>query len=245
MGIWFLVLLAFIAFAFLTFVRKWHDYALLFTVAIGFAVNANIFNSGSTPVNLGGMIFAIDSILYTGFMFTVIICANEYGIRKAKILTSSTIAAILVSAVIEYFAKVSSFGYETGYLLHLSYYFFSVIGTFVGVWVMLYIFEKLEKRGTNIYINFLICVIVSSLINSAFYYGLGILVSGENMDIIATLAGSYIGKGFSCILGLVSFYISTHFWIPNDLKYKYGKNKTASENLVVNDELNIENSEVD
>ena len=235
MSIGFLIFVSFIAFAFLTFVRKWHDYALLFTVAIGFAVNANIYNSVTTPVMLGNIVFAIDSILYTGFMFTVLIVAKEYGVRKAKIMTSSTIAAILVSAFIEFFAKFSSFGYSQPIFNSLCSYIFSSLGTFLGVWIMLVIFEALEKRGTNTYINFINCVIVASLINSLCYYGLSAVVTGTQIDnFIYMLIGSYIGKFFSIILGLISYFINTHFWIPNDLKYKYPTKKVANQNNMQN-----------
>ena len=223
MSIWFLIGVAFIAFIFITIVRKWHDYALLFTIAIGFAVNANIYNGITTPVMLGNLVFSIDSILYTGFMFAVIVCAKEYGSIKAKVLTSSTIAAILVSAFIEFFAKVSSFGYETAFLSSLMGYIYSSIGTFLGVWAMLYIFDKLEAKNVNVYINFIICIIISSLINSAIYYGLTGITIGAIDNIIYILLGSYIGKIFSLLLGMGSYYINTHYWIPNDLKDKYPK----------------------
>ena len=230
MSIWFLMIVAVIAFAFMTIVRKWHDYALLFTIAIGFAVNANIYNGATTPVMLGNIVFGIDSILYTGFMFTVIICAKEYGIRKAKILTSSTIAAILVSAFIEFFAVVSSSGYKTLYLTDLSGYIFSAIGTFLGVWAMLFVIEKLQAKNVNIYLNFIICVIISSLINTAIYYGCTQIVIGAIDNILYMLAGSYIGKFFSLILGTASYFVNTHYWIPNELKDKYPISKIKNEN---------------
>ena len=84
MDLWFLALIGILFFALLTLCRKWYDYAMLFTFAIGFAVNANIYNSVTTPVYFYKLIFSIDSILYTGFTFTVIICAKEYGVRKGK-----------------------------------------------------------------------------------------------------------------------------------------------------------------
>ena len=170
MDLWFLALLGILFFALLTFCRKWYDYAILFTFAIGFAVNANIYNSVTTPVNFNKLIFAIDSILYTGFTFTVIICAKEYGIRKAKILTSSSIAAVLLSALIELCASISSFGFDLDYIKTFFGYVFSAIGTFIGIWVMLYIFKKFEEKTINIYLSFAICVLLSSIINSTVYY---------------------------------------------------------------------------
>ena len=221
MGIWFWFLMAFIAFGFITIVRKWHDYAILFTIAIGFAINANIFNSFSTPISWGSFIFSIDSILYTGFTFTVIICAKEYGIRKAKILASSTIAAILLSAVIEFLAKISSFGYSVETLNTLFGYIFSALGTFAAIWIMLPIFRKLEESNVNININFVICVLIASIINTSIFYGFTMLTNGVADNLMAILVGSYIGKIFCILLGQTSYYINTHIFIPNSLKDKY------------------------
>jgi len=218
MSIWFLILIAIIAFAFITFIRKWHDYAMLFSIAIGFAVNANIYNSVSNPVYFHNIIFAVDSILYTGFTFTVLICAKEYSVVKAKILTSSAIAAILISAMIEFFAEMSSNGYDFELVKNLLSYFFSALGTFFGIWVMLYIFEKLDR--INIYIVFSICVLVSSIINSTIYYSYYLVVADDRSNIGYILLGSYIGKLLSIELGLISYYINKHYWIPNDLKEK-------------------------
>lgn len=218
MDLWFLALVGILLFAIFTFCRKWYDYAMLFTFAIGFAVNANIYNSMTAPVEFYKLIFAIDSILYTGFTFTVIICAKEYGVRKGKILTSSAIAAVLLSSLIELFATISSVGYSTDLLKIFFGYIASAIGTFIGIWVMLYIFEKLQKKNLNIYLTFFICVLISSIINSSIYYGYALIVYDDINNFVYILLGSYIGKFYAIMLGLISYAINKHLWIPNDLK---------------------------
>ncbi len=220
MELWFLALLGILFFALLTFCRRWYDYAILFTFAIGFAVNANIYNSVSTPVNFYKLIFAVDSILYTGFTFTVIICAKEYGIRKAKILTSSAIAAVLLSALIELCSYTSSFGFETIFIKDFFGYIASAVGTFIGIWVMLFIFEKLETKNTNIYLSMFICVLISSIINSTIYYSYYLIVYQNTTNFLYILLGSYIGKIYAIILGLISYFINKNVWIPLDLKNK-------------------------
>ena len=219
MDLWFLALVGILLFMILTFCRKWYDYAMLFTFAIGFAVNANIYNSMTAPVEFYKLIFAIDSILYTGFTFTVIICAKEYGVRKGKILSSSAIAAILLSSLIELFATFSSAGYSNELLKIFFGYIASAIGTFIGLWVMLYVFEKLEKKNINTYLSFFICVLISSIINSSIYYGYALIVYDID-NFINILLGSYIGKLYAIALGLISYAINKHLWIPNDLKQK-------------------------
>lgn len=221
MPFWFWIIMAVIAFTFITIVRKWHDYSMLFTIAIGFAVNANIFNSGTVPMYLGNIVFSIDSILYTGFMFVVIICAREYGVRKAKILTSSCIAAILLSAVIEFLANISSFGYQTSFLISSLSYLYSALGVFAGVWIMLLLYKHLDTLKTNVVLNFVFCTILTSIINTSIYYGLMFITLGDYTTVWEAVLGSFIGKVICIVLGLISYYINTHYWIPNDLKYKY------------------------
>lgn len=223
MNIWFLILIAIILFSLMTFVRRWHDYAMLFTIAIGFAVNANIYNSTTTPIYLGELVFAIDSILYTGFTFTVIICAKDYSIRRALILTSSTVAAILLSAFIEFFANISSFGYDIAYFKKLLMYLFSALGTVVGMFIMLYVFLKLKDKNINTYVTFVICVLLSSMINSTIYYSFSLMMYDNSGITWYVLLGSYIGKIFSILLGLISYFINTHYWMPLNLIHKYKK----------------------
>ncbi len=220
MDLWFLALIGILFFSLLTFCRRWYDYAMLFTFAIGFAVNANIYNSSTAPVYFYKLVFSIDSILYTGFTFTVIICAKEYGVKKGKILTSSTIAAVLLSALIELFASISSSGFDVAFIKQFFGYVFSAIGTFIGIWVMLYIFEKLEKKNINIYLTLFMCVLISSIINSTIYYSYYLIVYQNTNDFIYVLLGSYIGKLYAIILGLISYSINKNVWIPLNLKNK-------------------------
>lgn len=220
MDLWFLALIGILLFAILTFCRKWYDYAMLFTFAIGFAVNANIYNSMTTPVEFNKLIFAIDSILYTGFTFTVIICAKEYGVRKGKILSSSAIAAIILSSLIELFATISSVGYDISIIKTFFGYIASAIGTFIGLWVMLFMFDKIQKKNINIYLSFFICVLISSIINSTIYYGYALIAYNGLDNFLYILLGSYIGKLYAIALGLISYAINKHLWIPNDLKNK-------------------------
>lgn len=230
MGFWFWFVLCFISFAFITLVRKRHDYAMLYTIAIGFAINANIFNASSTPILCGKLVFAIDSILFTGFMYCVIVCAHEYGVRNAKILTSSTIAAILLSAIIEFLAKTSATGFQSSYLIGLLGYLFSALGTFAGVWLMLFVYTALKNKKCNTYLNFVVCLLISSIINSSIFYIFTRITAEDTTTLPYMLAGSYIGKIFCIGLCLVSFFISTHWFIPNNLKEKYMINKNIAQN---------------
>lgn len=220
MDLWFLAIVGLLLFILFTLCRRWYDYAILFTFAIGFAVNANIYNSMSAPVYFYKLIFAIDSILYTGFTFTVIICAKEYGVRKAKILTSSAIAAVLLSAIIELLASISSFGFDIEYIKTFFGYVASAVGTFIGIWIMLYIFEKMMNKNMNLYLSVFICVLISSIINSTIYYGYYLIIYQNTTNFLYILLGSYIGKLYAITLGLISYFINRNIWIPKDLMEK-------------------------
>lgn len=226
MNIWILIGIAIFLFSFMTFVRKWHDYTMLFAIAIGFAVNANIYNSATNPVYLGDIIFAIDSILYMGFTFTVLICAKDYSIKQAIVLTTSTIIAIIISAGIELFAQISSDGYQKEFLQTFFSYLFSALGTALGISLMLFIFSKLKDK-INVYLLFVICAIIANLINSSIYYIFSFIIYGRTENIGYILLGSFIGKAFAIILGIISYYINCHWWIPNDLKNKENENLEA------------------
>ena len=223
MGIWFWFVLAGLGFVFITLIRKRFDYAMLFTIAIGFAINANLFNALTTPIYCGPLVFSIDSILYTGFMFCIVVCAIEYGVRKAKILTSSAIAAILLSAMIEFLAKGSSLGFNLDLVVGLCSYIFSAIGTFAGVWLMLFVFEKLQAKKLNVYLNIVICLLIASIVNTSIFYIFTIITTKDIANLTYMLIGSYVGKIFCIGLSLLSFFVSTHYFIPNDLKEKYKK----------------------
>ena len=224
MEFWFWIILAFISTAFITLVRKKYDYSMLYTIAIGYAINANLFNASTAPIIFGSLIFSVDSILYTGFMFCVLVCAHEYSVRNAKILTSSSIAAIILSATIEILAKTSSTGFESIYLINFLSYVFSALGTFAGVWLMLYIYTQLKNKNCNNYLNFTICIIIASIVNSSIFYIFTRITAEDISTLPFMLIGSYLGKFFCIGLCLISFYISTHLLIPNNLKDKYGDN---------------------
>ena len=226
MNIWILIGIAIFLFSFMTFVRKWHDYTMLFAIAIGFAVNANIYNGATNPVYLGDIVFAIDSALYIGFTFTVLICAKDYGMKQAIVLTSSTIIAIIISAGIEFLAEVSSHGYQKEFLQTFFSYLFSALGTAGGISLMLFVFSKLNNK-INVYLLFVICAVIANLINSSVYYTFSFIIYGKTENIGYILLGSFIGKAFAIILGLISYFINCHWWIPNDLKNKNNENLEA------------------
>ena len=212
-----LCIIAVICFAATTVFRHISDSRTLISVAIGAAINANIFNSVSMPIVFGSMTFGIDSILYTLFIFNVIIKAKDYSIKDAKDLTISTIIAILVSAFIELFAKWSFTGINVQTFISFLSYFLSSLGTFIGIWVMLRCFKYFEAKKVNIYVTFFIVIVIESLISSSVYFCGSSIVKGDFSHIFSpALEGSYIGKLFSIVLGLLGYYVNKNILKPGE-----------------------------
>lgn len=223
MNILILIIIALVAFGATTFFRHISDSKTLISVAIGCAINSNIYNSVSMPIEFGPMVFGIDSALYTLFMFTVIIKAKDYSIKEAKDMTISTIIAIMVSAFIEFFAVWSFSGIDKQLVIRCSGYILSSLGTFAGIWAMLWCFRKFDERRENVYLTFAVVVIIASLINSSIYFCGMALVQGDFSNILSpTLTGSYVGKLFSTILGLICYYVNSKF-LPPRLYYQSKK----------------------
>ena len=117
-------------------------------------------------------------------------------------------------------ASISSFGFDLDYIKTFFGYVFSAIGTFIGIWVMLYIFKKLEEKTINIYLSFAICVLLSSIINSTVYYSYYLITYQNTTNFMYILLGSYLGKIYAIILGLIGYFVNRNIWIPNELKNK-------------------------
>lgn len=216
-----LAAIAVICFALLTFFRQWRDADILILAAIGCAIGSNIYNSVTMPVVIGGYTFGIDSVLYTVFMFAVIIRAEDYSVREARSMTLTTIAAIMISAFIEFFARWSFAGIDTAAIVSLASYAISSVGTFAGVRLMLWCFEGLRARKINVYVNFALCVHVASAINSLIYFGGTALLGNEAVsDFPSAFCGSYIGKTGAICIGLIGFFVNRKFLAPKNVSKK-------------------------
>lgn len=227
----FLILATLLCFSLLCLFRHFYDGTALISVAIGAAINANIFNAGNMPIEVGWLIMGIDSMLYTIFMFTVIYKAHDYDIPSAKSMSVATIVAILVSAMIEMLAKWSYYGYlDWAMGQAILRYVFSCVSTFVGIWVMLWVYSKFKAKNMNVYVNFALCVLIASLFNSLVYYGLVALMTQQIPEGFARmLVGSYVGKIGCVVLGDLIYFINSNFWKPRQLVINFTDNSVQVE----------------
>ena len=218
MGFALLIIFMLVAFGLTTLFRRWIDIPTLLAVAIGCAVNANIFTPLNSGVVVGPFVFCIEAILYTLFMYTIVVRILDYGYKAAKIMTLTSVAAIIISAIIEFVALISYKGFEINTLKSFSFYFLSSIGTIVGVWVMIWVVIKLRNKNVNSYIIIPIAIITSGLIHSVIYYG-GISLINWSIDdrAVAMILGALIGKAVCIGLSVFCYFINQKWWRPLNL----------------------------
>ena len=221
MGFALLIIFMFVAFGLTTLFRRWIDIPTLLAVAIGCAVNANIFNPLTHPITVGPFIFSIEIILYTLFMYTIVVRILDYGYKAAKIMTLTSVAAIIISAIIEFVALVSYEGFKVETLKTFSFYFLSSIGTIIGVWVMVWIASKCRQKNVNCYIIIPIAIITSGLIHSVIYYGgMALIKWSVDENAMAMILGAVIGKAVCIGLSVFCYFINQKWWRPLSLESK-------------------------
>ena len=213
----FLVIFALLGSFLTVFFRHISDSRTLISVAIGCAISANIYTSESVPVVHGGLIFGIDSILYSLFICAVIYKAKDYSIKDAKDMTISTIIAILVSALIELFATWSYTGLGKGAFNIFLGYLFSAVGSLAGVWLMFHSFEWAIKKGFNQYLNILVCILIASFVNSMVYYlGTSLIYGTINRFWSPASQAAFVVRVCMAVLGMIGYFINSRYWKPRN-----------------------------
>lgn len=216
MNIFYLALIGLGIFLTLSILRKWFDSFILIAFSIGAACNANFYHALSTPIECGPFIFAIDSILFTLFIHTLIVKYLHYSLKDAKNMAIASIVAIILSALFEFLAKVNALGYSAELLYNLCNYLFSALGSLAGIWIMFYFLE--HTKSMNVYLRIFIAILIGSVINSTVYY-MGILFANNAMDKFwAIMLGSYFGKLYAICLSLLCYWINGSLLVPTDLK---------------------------
>lgn len=214
-----LIIFMFVAFGLTTLFRKWMDIPTLLAVAIGAAVNANLFNPITSPIYVGRFIFSMEIILYTLFMYTIVVRILDYGYNDAKRMTFTSVAAIIISAFIELVARLAAKVSMEIALKEFSYYLISSVGTVIGVWVMILITIHCRRKRISPYLIIPFAIIASSLIHSTVYYG-GILLIEWKRGVytLFMFLGALIGKGACILLAIPCYYINKNYWIPLNLR---------------------------
>ena len=221
MGLALLIIFMFVAYGLTTLFRRWIDIPTLIAVAIGCAVNANIFTPLNSGVEVGSLVFSIEAILYTLFMYTIVVRILDYGYSEAKRMTFTSVAAIIISAIIELIAALSTNGASVETFRLFSYYIFSSIGTIAGVWVAIAIVIALRKKNVSCYVIIPLAIAVSTVIHAVFYYG-GYSLLNWNFTAytLNMFLGTVIGKAVCVGLSVVCYLINQTVWKPLNLVNK-------------------------
>ena len=216
-----LIVFMFVAFGLTTLFRRWIDIPTLLAVAIGCAVNANIFNPINYPIVLGYFTFSFETVLYTLFMYTIVIRILDYGYKDAKRMTFTSIAAIVISAFIELLAMLANKTEPAAAFKAFSIYLFSSVGTIFGVWVMVVITIHCRKKNITPYLTIPFAIIASCLVHAVFYYGGIYLIEWKRGIYSLSLAVSaLVGKGACIVLAVLCYFINQKYWKPLSLVSK-------------------------
>ena len=216
-----LIIFMFVAFGLTTLCRRWIDIPTLLGVAIGCAVNANLFTPLTYPIVLGEFTFSFEIVLYTLFMYTIVVRILDYGYEDAKKMTFTAVAAIIISAIIELFAEAAKQGFAANVFQDFAVYLFSSLGTVVGVWVIILLTIQLRKKNVSPYIIIPIVIAISCVIHSFFYYGGMSLVMWERSAYTFKMAlGTIMGKLVCIGLSVFCYFVNQKFWKPLNLASK-------------------------
>lgn len=205
----FLVLTAVLVFVILIVSNRFWGKDALFVVGIGCAIGSNIYNVGDYGIVIGNLVFGIDSVIYTVFVFVVLLCLKNYDEKSAFTLLYSAMGSIMLSALLVFIASWASAGFASNLIWGFVSYLISVIATFAALFITIKLFKYFEGKNLNVYLNFLINVLIASFINSLIYFGAVAIISGFEENFLGQLGASYIGKLMSTAFSLLTYFICT------------------------------------
>jgi hypothetical protein len=222
-----LILFTFIMFTIFITTRKMFGKNALFVIGIGSVIGANLYNANDFPIVIGNLVFGIDSVIYTLFVFSILSMYIEYGMQSMRDALYSAAGSIVLTGLLSFSGYYFQSGITNAMVLNFCSYLFSLMGTIIAIELMIWLFKRLKPK-INVYLNIAIGLILATLVNSIIYYGLSILFIGSTSQVfLQALIGSYIGKGFCIILCLIAFYIGK-LW---DNHTKKSNSETLEENI--------------
>lgn len=214
MGLALLISFMIVAFFLTTLLRRWIDIPMLIAVAIGCAVNANILNHITAPVVVGPFTFSIEIILYTLFMYTIMIRILDYSYHDGKIMTFTSIAAIIISAIIELISKLATGADVAESFIAFSYYFISCAGTALAVWFMVLVTIHFKEASAPRVIILGLALVLASVVHTLVYYGGMSLIEQKLVYGLSNLYGALVGKAICIGLAMISYAINLKVWKP-------------------------------
>ena len=208
--LWFILFAIIIFLATLIGYKKYFS-TCLYALAIGGVVNSNFFTSLSHGIDIFGYEFGIDSIIYTLFIFCVILMFLRFDKKQAYILSISSCIAIALSGLLEFLANVLSGNYSSEVLYKFIAFIFSSLASIIAIILMIDILSKLKKKNLirNEYLLTIIGIFIATVVNSTLYYQLAgfILYNHSLAEISEHIITSIIGKSIALLAALFSLFI--------------------------------------
>lgn len=214
----YLVLTVFIVFGALILANHFWGKDALFVIGIGSAIGASVYNIEDYGIQIGNVIFGIDSIVYTVFVFILLFCFINYGEKSTWALLFSAMGSILLTAVLQFIASCASIGFNKDILLDFASYLISILSIFVSMICVFKLFKIFKNNNLNDYLNLLFNILIASIIASLIYLGLMAVISGFKENFLGQLGASYIAKLMSTAFSLLTYFICTKFPYKKNLE---------------------------
>ena len=219
------VLFAIIVFSILFAGIKLFGKDAIFTIAIGAAIASNIYNPTAYPIIFCHLIFGIDSIVYTIFTFCILLMYIDHGKKSMNTVLYTTLFSLFLTGFLAFAGAFFTTGITTSSVQSALSFVNSIVATYIAIIAMIFVFEFFRKNGVNMYVCAFLSLMLASIINSFFYFGLTFLMFGNfNSIFLISLAGSYLGKTFAILLSVGLLYILNR-WTKN-----YKKQEVEDEN---------------
>lgn len=195
-----------ICLAFVLVYPFWKPYAPA-CFGVSCAINANFFNIGTYPLVVGPLIFGLDSVLYSLFIFAVIFVFLKQDKKNAMNLMLSAIAAILILAFVQLIANFSSNNFSN-FIWSIGSHLTSATATFSCILIMLYFAQKIKNKKLNDYLNIVISMLIAIVIDSIIYFGLTFALTGSlGANFLLSLSASFIGKVMTIAFACLTYYL--------------------------------------
>ena len=92
------------------FAKKFFGKNALFVIGIGCVIGANLYNANDFPIALGNLILGIDSVVYTLFVFSVIVMYVYFGKTAMREVLYCAVGSIFLTSLLSFSGHFSQVG---------------------------------------------------------------------------------------------------------------------------------------
>lgn len=190
-------------------------------IAVGGVVNSNYWSCMTTPIDIFGFDFGIDAVIYTLYIYCIILMYFRKGKKDAYLMGISGTIAVILASIFEVSAKDLSGGYESIELILIFVRFvISATSSLLLIIPMIKIIDILkEKHNVNNFLLIIIGIVFVSVFNTFLHLGLTwftyvpiLSIEVVLLNIATSLMGRLIGLGCALIAFLVAFLLDKYLF---------------------------------